>query len=146
MGTIIVRLEIRMDTNNKTIINVLLKVATWIFLLIGWACWVSATASNNGTSLIDISYWVILTIWIPLYLLKVLEKFMEVNTVEIIDATGTCIYAMLVFVNACQIADQSWKQTPSTIKAANCFMFFAGFAAIVNGILLVLMIKGIVKL
>ena len=71
---------------------------------------------------------------------------MEVNTIEIIDATGTCIYAMLVFVNACQIADASWKGTSSTIKAANCFMFFASFAAIINGVLLILMIKGIVKL
>merc|ERR1712066_983151 len=108
--------------------------------LVAWACWVSVTSSaNNGTSLIDISYWMILTLWIPLYLAKLLEKFMEVNTIEIIDATGTCIYAMLVFVNACQIADASWKGTSSTIKAANCFMFFASFAAIINGVLLILM-------
>lgn len=62
-----------MDTDKKTLVNVVLKVATWVFLLIAWASWVSVTgSSNNGTSLIDISYWVLLTIWIPLYLAKVL--------------------------------------------------------------------------
>lgn len=71
---------------------------------------------------------------------------MAVDTQEIVDATFTLIYGMLVFVNACQIADSSWSNTPSQIKAANCFMFFAGFAAILNGVLLVLMMKGIVKL
>ena len=60
-----------------------------------------------------------------------------VPALEIVDATFTLIYGMLVFVNACQIADSSWgEHTPSKIKAANCFMFFAGFAALLNGVLL----------